>query len=43
MATAGDGTPWEPGKVGAVVGTAKAHAAVMEAIRKVRVDAGEEE
>ena len=40
VATAGDGTPWEPGKVGAVVGTAKAHAAVMEAVRNVRIDAG---
>lgn len=43
VATAGDGTPWEPSKVGAVVGTAKAHAAVMEAVQEVHVDAGEED
>ena len=42
VATAGDGTPWEPDKVGAVVGTAEAHAAVMEALQTVQNDAGEE-
>ena len=42
VATAGDGTPWKPSKVGAVVGTAKAHAAVMEALQTVQNDAGEE-
>lgn len=43
VATAGDGTEWAPGKTGAVVGTPHAHAAVMEAMRTVRLEANEEE
>ena len=42
VATAGDGSPWQPGKAGAVVGTARAHAAVMRAVETARADEGEE-
>ncbi len=38
VATAGDGTSWEPGKAGAIVGTPSAHARVMETMRAVRSD-----
>lgn len=43
VATAGDGSRWEPGKTGAVVGNPAAHAAVMRAIESVQARTGEEE
>lgn len=43
VATAGDGSRWEPGKTGAVVGNPSAHAAVMRAIESVQARTGEEE
>ena len=43
VATAGDGSPWQPGKTGAVVGTARAHAAVMRAVETAREGEGEGE
>lgn len=43
VATAGDGTEWHPGSTGAVVGTAKAHAAVMGAFGAVHKDASKKE
>lgn len=43
VATAGDGTRWEPGKTGAVVGNAAAHAAVMRAVTSVQARTGKGE